>query len=64
LAELRRQQAAFADTTRKIDLQSGWFAAPVLAAPLAVMGLEGATAWAARTALPKAEQAALQFVER
>jgi hypothetical protein len=64
LAELRRQQAAFADTTRKIDLQNSWFAAPVLAAPLAVMGLEGAAAWAARTALPKAEQAALQFVER
>jgi hypothetical protein len=49
---------------RKIDLQNSWFAAPVLAAPLAVMGLEGAAAWAARTALPKAEQAALQFVER
>jgi hypothetical protein len=64
LAELRRQQAAFADTTRKIDLQNSWFAAPVLAAPLAVMGLEGAAAWAARTALPRAEQAALEFVER
>lgn len=64
LAELRKQQAAFADTTRKIDLQNSWFAAPVLAAPLAVMGLEGAAAWAARIALPKAEQAALQFVER
>jgi hypothetical protein len=64
LAELRRQQAAFSDTTRKIDLQNSWFAAPVLAAPLAVMGLEGAAAWAARSALPEAEQAALQFVER
>lgn len=64
LAELRRQQAAFGDTTRKIDLQNSWFAAPVLAAPLAVMGLEGAAAWAARSALPEAEQAALQFVER
>lgn len=64
LAELRRQQAAFANTTRKIDLQNSWFAAPVLAAPLAVMGLEGAAAWAARSALPEAEQAALQFVER
>jgi hypothetical protein len=64
LAELRRQQAAFAETTRKIDLQNSWFAAPVLAAPLAVMSLEGAAAWAARTALPRAEQAALQFVER
>jgi hypothetical protein len=64
LAELRRQQAAFADTTRNIDLQNSWFAAPVLAAPLAVMGLEGAAAWAARSALPKAEQAVLQFVER
>jgi hypothetical protein len=64
LAELRRQQAAFADTARKIDLQNSWFAAPVLAAPLAVMGLEGVAAWAARSALPKAEQAVLQFVER
>jgi hypothetical protein len=64
LAELRRQQAAFADTTRKIDLQNSLFAAPVLAAPLAVMGLEGVAAWAARSALPEAEQAALQFVER
>jgi hypothetical protein len=64
LADLRRRQAAFADTTRKIDLQNSWFAAPVLAAPLAVMGLEGAAAWAARSALPEAEQAALQFVER
>jgi hypothetical protein len=64
LAELRRQQAAFSDTTRKIDLQNSWFAAPVLAAPLAAMGLEGAAAWAARTALPEAEQATLPFVER
>ena len=64
LAELRGQQAAFSDTTRKIDLQNSWFAAPVLAAPLAVMGLEGAAAWAARTAAPKAAQEVLQFVER
>jgi hypothetical protein len=64
LAELRRQQAAFANTTHKIDLQNSWFAAPVLAAPLAVMGLEGAAAWAGRTALPEIEQAPLQFVER
>jgi hypothetical protein len=64
LAELRRQQAAFADTTRKIDLQNSWFAAPALAAPLAAMGLEGAAAWAARTAAPEIEQAPLQFIER
>ncbi len=64
LAELRRQQAAFGNTTRKIDLQNSWLAAPVLAAPLAAMGLEGAAAWAARTALPRLEQATLQFVER
>ncbi len=64
LAELRRQQAAFADTTRKIDLQNAWFAAPVLAAPLAVMGLEGAAAWAGRSALPEIEQAPFQFVKR
>jgi hypothetical protein len=64
LTELRRRQATFADTTRKIDLQNSWFAAPELAAPLAVMGLEGAAAWAARTALPEIEQAPLQFVDR
>jgi hypothetical protein len=40
LGELRRQQAAFSDTTRKIDLQNSWFAAPVLAAPLVPMGAE------------------------
>lgn len=64
LADLRRQQAAFANTTRKIDLQNSWFAAPVLAAPLAAMGLEGAAAWAARTAAPEVEQAPFQFLER
>jgi hypothetical protein len=64
LAELRRQQAAFANTTRKIDLQNSWFAAPVLAAPLVPMGLEAAAAWAARTAAPEVEQAPFQFLER
>src|SRR5258706_5230 len=63
-AELRSKQAVFADTTPKIDLQNGWFAAPVLAAPLAVMGLEGAAAWAARAALPEIEQPPLNFVGR
>ncbi|HEX2802305.1 MAG TPA: hypothetical protein VHN73_09605, partial [Phenylobacterium sp.] len=64
LAELRRQQAEFAKTTRQIDLRNSWFAAPVLAAPLAVMGLEVAGAWSARAIGREAKQAAVNFVER
>jgi hypothetical protein len=64
MAELRRQQAEFAKTTRQIDLQNSWFAAPVLAAPLAVMGLEGAGAWAARAAGQEAKQGVVNFIER
>ena len=63
LAELRRQQAAFGETTRKIDLQNSWFAAPALAAPLAVLGLESAAAWAARGALPEIKRAPFEFLE-
>jgi hypothetical protein len=64
LAELRRQQAALAAVTRKLDIQNSWFAVPALAAPLVVLGLESATALAARTALPAIGQAPLDFAER
>ena len=64
LADLRRQQAAFGEVTRKIDLQNSWLAAPPLAAPLVAVGLEGAAAWAARNGLPAIERAPLQFLER
>ncbi len=64
LAELRRQQAAFSDTTRKIDLQNSWFAAPALAAPLLALGLGAAGEWATGELAPEAEQAVANFVER
>jgi hypothetical protein len=64
LAELRRQQAAMAAIRNKIDIENSWFAAPALAAPLVVLGLEGAAALAARGALPAIERASLDFVER
>jgi hypothetical protein len=57
LAQLRRQQAAFAAVRNKLDIENSWFAAPALAAPLAVLGLEGAAALAARGALPAIEHA-------
>lgn len=63
LAELRRQQAAQAKVTRKLDIQNSWLAISALAAPLVDGGLEGAAAWAARAALPEIEQAPLDFVE-
>jgi hypothetical protein len=64
LAELRRQQAAMAAIRNKIDIENSWFAAPALAAPLVVLGLEGAAALAARAALPAIERAPLNLVER
>jgi hypothetical protein len=64
LAELRRQQAALAAVVNKRDIENSWFAAPALAAPLVVLGLEGAAALAARGALPAIERAPLDFVER
>ena len=64
LAELRRQQAAFANTARQIDIQNSWLAAPVLAAPLAAMGLEGIGALAGRALVRPAEEAVLNFFER
>ena len=64
LAELRRQQAAFADTTRKIDLQNSWFAVPALAPPLVALGLGAAGEWVTGEVAPKAGQAVLNFVQK
>jgi hypothetical protein len=64
LAELRRQQAALAEAIRKLDIQNSWLAIPALAPLLIIAGLEGATGWAARAALPEAEQAPLDLPER
>jgi len=64
LADLRRQQAEFGETTRQIDVRNSWFAAPALAAPLVVMGLEGLGALTAGAAGVEAKQAAKHFVER
>ena len=60
LAELRSQQQVQANVTRKLDIQNSWLAIPALAAPLAILGLEGAAAWSA----PAVEEAPLDFVER
>jgi hypothetical protein len=64
LADLRRQQAQFGNTTRQIDIQNSWFAAPVLAAPLAVMALEGLGVLTAGAAGAEGKQAAKHFIER
>lgn len=64
LAELRRQQAAFADTTRKIDLQNSWFAVPGLAPPLVALGLGAAGEWVTGEIAPAAGRAVANFVER
>jgi hypothetical protein len=64
MAELRRQQAAFADTTRKIDLQNSWLAVPALAPALVAMGLGAAGEWATGEIAPEAGQAIANFVER
>lgn len=64
MAELRRQQAAFADTTRKIDLQDSWFAVPALAPPLVALGLGAAGEWVTGEVAPAAGRAVANFVER
>ncbi len=64
LAELRRQQAAQAGIRRKLDVDNSWLALPVLAAPLAVGGLEGAIAWAAQRSPPASDGEPLQFIDR
>ncbi|WP_394761825.1 hypothetical protein [Phenylobacterium sp.] len=64
LAELRRQQAAFSDTTRKIDLQNSWFAVPALAPAVVALGLGAAGEWATGEVAPTAGRAVANFVER
>jgi hypothetical protein len=64
LAELRREQAAFAGATRKIDLQNSWFAVPALAPPLVALGLGAAGEWVTGEVAPKAGQAVLNFVQK
>ena len=64
LADLRRQQAAFANTARQIDIRNSWFAAPALAPALVAMGLGAVGEWATGAIAPEAEQAVANFVER
>lgn len=64
LADLRRQQAAFADTTRKIDIQNSWFAVPALAPPLVALGLGAAGEWATGEVAPRAGQAVANFIQK
>jgi len=64
LAELRRQQAEFARTTRDISKQNSWMAIPALAPAAVVLGLEGAGAIAARFAAPQLQRGPLVLTER
>lgn len=64
LAELRRQQAAFADVAREIDKQNSWLAIPALAPAALVLGLEGAATLGARTVGSRTLTGPLNFVER
>jgi hypothetical protein len=64
MAELRRQQAEFSKAARQIDIQNSWFAAPALAAPLTVMGLEAAGGWILGEAVPGMERGVANFLGR
>ena len=64
LADLRRQQAAFGNTARQIDIHNSWFAAPALAPALVAMGLGAAGEWATGEVVPEVEEAVANFVER
>jgi hypothetical protein len=64
LAELRRQQAAFANTTRQIDIHNSWFAVPALAPAVVALGLGAAGEWATGEAAPAVGRAVANFVER
>ena len=64
LAELRRQQAAFANTTRQIDIHNTWFAAPALAPAVFALGLGAAGEWATGEVAPAAGRAVANFVDR
>lgn len=64
LAELRRQQAAFGATTRKIDLGNSWLAIPALGPVATVLGLEGVAAIAGRALTAEGIEEPLDFVGR
>jgi hypothetical protein len=64
LAELRRQQAAFANTTRQIDIHNSWFAVPALAPAVVALGLGAAGEWATGEVAPAAGRAVANFVDR
>ena len=64
LAELRRQQATFANTARQIDIHNSWLAIPALAPVAAVLGLEGAAAVAGRALAGESVEGPLNFVDR
>lgn len=60
LKDLRRRQADFAKVARQVDVQNSWFAAPVLAAPLAAMSVSGLIPGAIAH---QAGRAAFDFIE-
>jgi len=64
LAELRRQQAAFGNTTRQIDIHNSWFAVPALAPAVVALGLGAAGEWATGEVAPAAGRAVANLVER
>jgi len=64
LAELRIQQAAFANTTRQIDIHNSWFAVPALAPAVVALSLGAAGEWATGEVAPAAGRAVANFVER
>jgi hypothetical protein len=48
MAELRRRQAEFRETTEELDRRNSWMAIPALAPALALLGAEGAAVLGAR----------------
>jgi len=64
LAELRRQQTAFGNTARQIDIDNSWFAAPALAPPLVALGLGALGGWTTGEIAPEAGQAVANFVDK
>ncbi|WP_332769078.1 hypothetical protein [Phenylobacterium sp.] len=64
LAELRRQQAEFARTTREISNQNSWMAVPALAPAAVVLGLGGASALGTGVAGSEGAAGPLSFLGR
>jgi len=64
LAELRRQQAAFANTARQIDIHNSWAAVPALAPAVVALGLGAAGEWATGEVAPAAGRVVANFVDR